>query len=55
MHGKDLWKRRGLRAEQAYVVVDGNKSATESNRRRAITILSEQMAETVYRRLTDHF
>jgi outer membrane lipopolysaccharide assembly protein LptE/RlpB len=55
MHGNVLWKRRGLRAEQAYAVVEGNKSATESNRRRAITILSEQMAETVYRRLTDHF
>jgi outer membrane lipopolysaccharide assembly protein LptE/RlpB len=55
MQGNVLWRRSGLRAEQAYAVVEGNKSATESNRRRAITTLSEQMAETVYRRLTDHF
>ncbi len=55
MQGNILWKRSGLRAEQAYAVVEGNKPATESNRRRAITTLSEQMAETVYRRLTDNF
>jgi outer membrane lipopolysaccharide assembly protein LptE/RlpB len=53
--GNVLWKRSGLRAEQAYPVVEGNKSATESNRRQAITTLSEQMAEHVYRRLTDRF
>ena len=55
MEGNILWKRSGLRAEQAYAVVDGNKSATESNRRQAITTLSGQMAEHVYRRLTDNF
>ena len=55
MDGNELWKRDGIRAEQAYAVVEGNKSATESNRRRAITTLSEQMAEEVYRRLTDKF
>lgn len=53
--GNVLWKRAGLKAEQAYAVVDGNKSSTESNRRKAINILSEQMAEYVYRRLTDNF
>jgi outer membrane lipopolysaccharide assembly protein LptE/RlpB len=53
--GNLLWKRAGLEAEQAYAVVDGNKASTESNRRRAINILSEQMAEYVYRRLTDNF
>jgi outer membrane lipopolysaccharide assembly protein LptE/RlpB len=53
--GNILWKRTGLKAEQAYAVVDGNKSSTESNRRRAIGMLSEQMAEYVYRRLTDNF
>ncbi len=55
MEGNELWKRSGIRAEQAYAVVAGNKSATESNRRRAIATLSEQMAEEVYRRLTDNF
>jgi outer membrane lipopolysaccharide assembly protein LptE/RlpB len=53
--GKVLWKRAGLKAEQAYAVVDGNKSSTERNRLMAINILSEQMAEYVYRRLTDNF
>lgn len=53
--GKVLWQRSGLQAEQAYVVVDGNKAATEANRLEAIGILSEQMAEYIYRRLTDNF
>lgn len=53
--GHVLWERSGLRAEQAYAVVEGNKTSTENNRRQAIGILSEQMAESVYRRLTDHF
>jgi len=53
--GNVLWKRSGLKAEQAYAVVDGNKSATEANRRNALGVLSEQMAEHVYRRLTDNF
>ncbi len=55
LEGNELWKRASIRAEQAYAVVDGDKSATENNRRRAITTLSEKMAEEVYRRLTDKF
>jgi outer membrane lipopolysaccharide assembly protein LptE/RlpB len=53
--GTVLWKRPGLTGEQAYAVVDGNKSATEFNRRQAISILAGQVAENVYRRLTDNF
>ena len=53
--GNVLWRRSGLAAEQAYGVVDGDKTATENNRRLAINLLSEQMAEYVYRRLTDNF
>jgi len=53
--GKVLWKRSGLNGEQAYSVVDGNKSATEFNRRQAIAVLAVQVAESVYRRLTDNF
>lgn len=54
--GSVLWKRSGLKAAQAYeVAADGDKVATENNRRQAISILSEQMAEYVYRRLTDNF
>ena len=53
--GDILWKRFGLKAEQAYAVVEGNKPATEVNRRNAIRELSSRLAETVYRRLTDQF
>ncbi len=53
--GKVLWKRSGLKAEQAYAVVDDNKPATESNRRQAIGVLAQRLAENVYRRLTDDF
>lgn len=53
--GKVLWKRSGLKAEQAYAVVEDNKSATESNRRQAIGILAQRLAENVYGRLTDDF
>lgn len=53
--GNVLWQRSGISAEQAYTVVDGNKTATENNRRQAIGTLSGQMAENVYRRLTDNF
>ena len=46
----------GLRAEQAYVVVEGNKPATDNNRRNAIRELSVQrIAENAYRRLTEQF
>ncbi len=53
--GNVLWQRSGLKGEQAYAVVDGNKSATEFNRLQAIAVLAEQVAENVYRRLTDNF
>ncbi len=53
--GEIIWKRTGLRAEQAYVVVEGNKSATDFNRRNAIKELSDRIAENVYRRLTEQF
>ena len=53
--GKVLWKRSGLSGSQAYAVVGDNKTATEINRRQAIAVLAEQVAENVYRRLTDNF
>lgn len=53
--GKVLWKRSGLSGSQAYSVVGDNKTATEINRRQAIAVLAEQVAENVYRRLTDNF
>jgi outer membrane lipopolysaccharide assembly protein LptE/RlpB len=53
--GKVLWQRSGLSGSQAYTVVGDNKTATEINRRQAVAILAEQVAENVYRRLTDNF
>jgi outer membrane lipopolysaccharide assembly protein LptE/RlpB len=53
--GNLLWKRSGLKAEQAYAVVEDNKPATENNRRNAVRKLSVRLAENVYRRLTDQF
>ena len=52
---KVLWKRSGLSAEQAYAVVNGNKPATESNRRRAIELVAQRVSETVYQSLVDNF
>jgi outer membrane lipopolysaccharide assembly protein LptE/RlpB len=53
--GKVLWRRSGLSGSQAYAVVGDNKTATEINRRQAVAVLAEQVAENVYRRLTDNF
>jgi outer membrane lipopolysaccharide assembly protein LptE/RlpB len=53
--GTVLWQRSGLKGEQAYAVVDDDKSASEFNRLQAIGVLAEQVAENVYRRLTDNF
>lgn len=53
--GKVLWQRSGLSGSQAYTVIGGNKTATEINRRQAVAVLAEQVAENVYRRLTDKF
>jgi outer membrane lipopolysaccharide assembly protein LptE/RlpB len=53
--GKVLWKRSGLSGSQAYTVAGDNKTATEINRRQAIAVLAEQVAENVYRRMTDNF
>lgn len=53
--GNVLWKRSGLSGEQAYAVLNDNKPQTEYNRRQAIAVLAQQVAENVYRRLTDNF
>jgi outer membrane lipopolysaccharide assembly protein LptE/RlpB len=55
LDGKVLWKRARLAAEQAYVVDDGNKPATENNRRRAIDLAAQRVAETAYRQMVDNF
>ncbi len=53
--GNTLWERSHLTAQENYGVVTGNKPATEGNRRQAILKASQQLAEDVYRGLTDNF
>jgi hypothetical protein len=53
--GKVLWKRARLAAEQAYTVTDGDKIATENNRRQAIDLAARRVAETAYQRMVDNF
>jgi outer membrane lipopolysaccharide assembly protein LptE/RlpB len=53
--GKVLWKRARLAAEQAYTVTDGDKITTENNRRQAIDLAAQRVAETAYQRMVDNF
>ena len=53
--GEVLWNGNGLRSEQAYAVSGDNPTVTDDNRRQAITLLAERLAEAVVRRLTDGF
>lgn len=55
LDGKVLWKRARLAAEQAYSVVDGDKPATESNRRQAIDLAAQRVAEKAYQQMIDNF
>jgi outer membrane lipopolysaccharide assembly protein LptE/RlpB len=52
--GKVLWQGRQLSAEQAYAVGE-SKAATEMNRRLAIGIVAQRLAEYLFERLTDSF
>lgn len=55
MDGKVLWQRSGLSANQAYAVVNGDKPATDVNRRQAIELAVQRIAETAYRRMVANF
>jgi outer membrane lipopolysaccharide assembly protein LptE/RlpB len=55
LDGTVLWKRARLAAEQAYTVVDGDKPATESNRRQAIDLAAQRVAEKAYQQMIDNF
>jgi hypothetical protein len=55
MEGEVLWKRARLAAEQAYAVVDGDKPATENNRRQAIDLAAQRVAEKAYQYMVDNF
>ena len=53
----DLELRRidGLTADSVYDVIEGDESATEANRRQALTEAARNLAELAYQRLTDDF
>ncbi len=53
-NGKTLWQRGAVSAEQAYAVED-SKSATDMNRRLAIGLAAQRLAESFYVSLTDSF
>lgn len=58
LKGKDgtvLWQGSRLSARQAYAVVGGDKPATDANRRQAIELAAQRIAETAYRRMVDNF
>ncbi len=52
--GKILWTKNGIWANEAYNVMS-DKSATEWNKRAAISVLSKRLAENAYHELTDNF
>jgi len=49
-----LWSARGISEREAYAV-ESDKAATEHNRRQALLVVSERIAEIVYERLTNNF
>lgn len=52
--GRVIWSTRGISDNEAYDVAS-DKQVTEKNRREAIFVLSERLAEKIYNRLTDDF
>lgn len=49
-----IWSKNNIQASETYDVMS-DISATEWNKRNAISILSKRLAETAYQRLTDDF
>ncbi|HBF42357.1 MAG TPA: hypothetical protein DDW42_01765 [Desulfobacteraceae bacterium] len=52
--GRLIWSRRGISDNEAYDVTS-DKQVTEKNKREAISLLSERLAENIYNRITDDF
>ena len=52
--GKVVWSAKGVTANEAYQVASTNQQ-TEENKRQAIDIISEELAESVLNRLTSDF
>ncbi len=53
--GTIVWSGKDITDSETYPVIDSDKYNTESNRRSAISKLSERLAETVYSRITNRF
>ena len=53
--GKSMRSATGVSADGTYAVVSGDKQATEKNKQDAIILLSKQVAEAVFHRLTEDF
>ena len=53
--GSVLWASGNIVERKSYMVVDGNKTATEQNKSDAIAELSRRLAEAAFNRLTDNF
>jgi hypothetical protein len=53
--GKTMRSAGGVSADETYAVVSGDKQATEKNKQDAIILLSKQIAEAVFHRLTEDF
>jgi outer membrane lipopolysaccharide assembly protein LptE/RlpB len=53
--GETIRSAAGVSADETYVVVSGDKQATDQNKQNAILSLSKQLAEAVFHRLTEDF
>ena len=53
--GRMLWVSGDIVERQAYSVVSGDKLATDQNKADAIAAVSQKLAESAFKRLTDDF
>ncbi len=53
--GDKLWSSGTLTADWTFDVVNGNKAATDANRRKALEEVVRKLAETAYARMTGQF
>ncbi len=52
---KLLWNGKEISETEVFTVVDGDKQATELNKKSALSTLSKRLAENIRNRLTDDF
>jgi hypothetical protein len=53
--GEIMRSATGVSASEVYEVVSGDQQATEDNKQNAIALISKQIAEAVFHRLTEDF